>query len=344
MHKYLIISPSWLGDIIMSQSLMIALKKLTPECHIDVYAPAYAHPILDRMPEVDGKIVNPFAHGSFALQKRFSEGRKLAKNHYDSVFVLPNSLKSALIAMFAGIRDRRGFKGESRYFILNNMRTNKNDFPRMVERYVALAFDKNEVKTRKDLPDFSYPKLNLMTPSSQLMTRLGIKPTGRPFLALGCGANYGPAKLWPVEYFAKVCNYWISSGGSVLGLGTAKDLVTVMAIQKEIADENLPFFHAIAGNTSLTEALDLVGICKAAVCNDSGMMHTVAAAGIPQICIFGSTSTGYTPPLSHKAVCLESDEPCHPCFRRTCQYGTYMCLKKISADLVIQNLKQLLDK
>lgn len=337
----MIISPSWLGDIIMSQSLMITLKQQDPTCRIDVYAPEYALPVLERMPQVDGRIVNPFAHGAFALRTRYLEGRRLAKNRYDSVFVLPNSLKSALIALFAGIRDRRGFKGESRYFILNNMRSNKQDFPRMVERYVALAFDKNKVRTAAELPAFSYPRLNLCTPSVQLLARLGITDTKRPLLALGCGANYGPSKLWPVEYFAKVCNYWISAGGSVLGLGTAKDLDTVNAIQQNVTAENQPFFHAIAGKTNLTEALDLVGLCQGAVCNDSGLMHTVAAAQIPQICIFGSTSTDYTPPLSDKAVCLESDEPCHPCFRRTCRYGTYNCLKQITPDQVILKLKEL---
>ncbi|WP_281268123.1 glycosyltransferase family 9 protein [Anaerobiospirillum thomasii] len=60
-------------------------------------------------------------------------------------------------------------------------------------------------------------------------------------------------------------------------------------------------------------------LCAGAVVNDSGLMHSLAALDIPQVCIFGSTSTGYTPPLSKKAICVESDEPCHPCFKRECK-------------------------
>lgn len=343
MHKNLIIAPSWLGDIIMSQSLLKILKKQDKDCSIDVYAPAYSIPVLKRMNEVDNIIVNPFSHGEFNFKKRLSEGKILNKNHYDSVYILPNSLKSALIAFFAHIKDRRGFKGESRYFLINNIRTNKEDFPRMVERYVALAFNKNEVKKAKDLPKFDYPSLNTIPPSQELLIKLNIS-LDKPLLALGCGANYGPAKLWPVENFAEISNKWIKNGGAVLALGTQKDKETVMAISNHIDPSLKDFFYDIAGETNLTEALDLVGACKAAVCNDSGMMHTVAAANIPQICIFGSTSTAYTPPLSDKAICIESDMPCHPCFKRTCQYGHYKCLKQISANKVWSALSTLLQK
>ncbi|MDO5351411.1 MAG: lipopolysaccharide heptosyltransferase II [Succinatimonas sp.] len=340
MKKILIIAPSWLGDIIMSQSLLKILKSQDPQCSIDVYAPAYTLPILKRMPEIDNYIINPFSHGAFNLKQRFLEGKNLQKQNYDCVFVLPNSLKSALIALFAKIPERRGFKGESRYFILNNMRTNKEDFPRMVERYVALAFDKNKVKSAKDLPLIPNPKLSLKKVSVELLDKLQIK-LDRPLLALGCGANYGPSKLWPVENFAEISNKWIEKGGAILALGSKKDAPTVEAIAKNIKANNCKYFYDIAGKTDLTEALDLVGSCTAAICNDSGLMHTVAAADIPQVCIFGSTSTGYTPPLSDKAICLESTAPCHPCFKRTCKFNTYACLKEITPDRAWQALKSI---
>lgn len=338
--RYLVISPSWLGDLIMAQSLFMEIKHQEPNCILDIYAPEYTMPILDRMPELDAKIVNPFAHGAFNLKQRYQEGKKLRLNHYEKVFVLPNSLKSALIAFFAKIPQRIGFKGESRYFILNNLRTNKQDFPLMVQRYVALAFDKNKVKTALDLPKFAYPKLTIQPLSESLINKLKLD-TSKKMLILGCGANYGPSKLWPVEYFAKVSDWWIEQGGCVVGLGSKKDIPTVESIYSHI--QNKEHFYNIAGNTNLTEALDIVGHATAAVCNDSGLMHTVAAADIPQVCIFGSTSTHYTPPLSDKAICVESTEPCHPCFKRTCKFNSYACQKGIKPELVIEKLKQLVN-
>ena len=89
--KYLIISPSWLGDLIMSQSLYKVLKQQDPECIIDIYAPAYTMPILDRMPELSGKFINPFEHGAFNLKQRYAEGKNFRDTHYDSVFILPSA-------------------------------------------------------------------------------------------------------------------------------------------------------------------------------------------------------------------------------------------------------------
>ncbi len=346
-QRILIISPAWLGDIIMSQSLLKTLKQRDPGCSITMYAPKYAQDIIARMPEVDAFIENPFAHGALQLKKRYAEGQKLKKLRapgaqgalgFDCAYILPNSLKSALVPFFAGIKERIGLKGESRYLLINRMRCDKKKFPRMVERYVALAYVADPTVTdAQSLPVFAYPKLTLQEPSPELRTRLGLSGS-RPLIALGCGANYGPAKLWPVEYFAQSSATLIREGYGILALGSAQDQATVAQIKAALTqlesapDELMPCFYDIAGQTNLTEALDLVGSCAGAICNDSGLMHTVAAAGVPQVCLFGSTSTGYTPPLSEHAICLESTQPCHPCFERTCKLGTYQCLKELTPE------------
>lgn len=343
--RILVVSPAWLGDIIMCQSLLKTLKHQDPSCVITMYAPSYAHCIIDRMSEVDEILENPFAHGQFDLSGRIQEGKKLKALNFDKAYVLPNSFKSALIPWFANIKERIGLKGESRYLLLNKMRKDKNSFARMVNRYVALAYvDDPSVKDDSTLPSFDYPSLITHKPSDELLARLKIS-LDRPLLVLGCGANYGPAKLWPPEYFAQLSLHFIKQNWSILALGSAKDKETVNAIKEHIKAQSadaLEYFYDIAGQTSLTEALDLVGACSAGVCNDSGLMHTLAAANVPQACIFGSTSTKYTPPLSDKAVCVESTQPCHPCFKRTCQYNTYACLKELTVEKVINALNSVL--
>ena len=338
--RILVIAPSWLGDLIMSQSLYKRIKQDNPQAQIDLYALKWMFPIIARMPEVNDVIENPFAHGNFAFNKRRLEGLKL-KGHYDKAIILPNSWKSALVPFFAGIKERIGFIGESRYLLLNRYRNNKKDFPLMVERYSALAFDNNKVKTATDLPKILYPLLNTKKPNPTLLERLNIK-LDRPLLALGCGANYGPAKLWPPEYFAAIAKRWIENGGSILGIGSKNDIPTVQRIISHLDESISAYFYNIAGQTNLEEALDLTACASAAVCNDSGMMHMVAAVNVPQVAIFGSTSTNYTPPLSDNAVCLESDEPCHPCFARTCKFNTYACLKKLTPNLVWDKLNEIL--
>ncbi|GAM54726.1 ADP-heptose-lipooligosaccharide heptosyltransferase II [Vibrio ishigakensis] len=139
MKKILIIGPSWVGDMVMSQSLYRQLKIQSPNSQIDVLAPAWCKPLLTRMPEIHQAIDMPLSHGEFKLTQRYQIGKQLRSKQYDHAYVLPNSAKSSLIPFFAGIPIRTGWKGESRYGLLNDIRLNKKSFTYMVERYVALA-------------------------------------------------------------------------------------------------------------------------------------------------------------------------------------------------------------
>ncbi len=70
--KCLIVGPSWVGDMIMAQSLFIKLKQDNPELVIDVLAPAWSEPLLASMPEVNDSIVMPLGHGKLGLKRALS--------------------------------------------------------------------------------------------------------------------------------------------------------------------------------------------------------------------------------------------------------------------------------
>ena len=160
-QRILIISPAWLGDIIMSQSLLKTLKQRDPSCEITMYAPRYAHVIIARMPEVDHILENPFAHGALQLGARRAEGKKLKALNFDCAYILPNSLKSALVPFFAGIKERIGLKGESRYFLINRMRSDKSSFrawsSAMSLLPTLMILRSNQLKTYHNLPTQSSP-------------------------------------------------------------------------------------------------------------------------------------------------------------------------------------------
>ena len=141
-HKILIISPSWIGDCVMTQPLFRRLRELNPNCTIDVFAPKWSQAVFERMPEVNEILDNPFGHGALRLRERWNIGRMLGQRGYDQVIVLPGSLKAGLIAWATGIKKRTGYVGESRYLLLNDIRQlDKNVLPLMVDRYTALAHD-----------------------------------------------------------------------------------------------------------------------------------------------------------------------------------------------------------
>ena len=121
-RKYLIVGPSWIGDMVMAQSLFIALKQQYPDCEIDVLAPQWSLPVLQRMPEVSEGISADVSHGEFSFFKRRKLGLSLRSKNYSHAIVIPRSWKSALIPYFADIPIRTGYKGEMRFVLLNDIR------------------------------------------------------------------------------------------------------------------------------------------------------------------------------------------------------------------------------
>ncbi|TIV37751.1 MAG: lipopolysaccharide heptosyltransferase II, partial [Mesorhizobium sp.] len=55
----LVIGPRWVGDMVMAQCLFAALKEKHPNAAIDVLAPAWAAPLVKRMPEIRSQIDFP---------------------------------------------------------------------------------------------------------------------------------------------------------------------------------------------------------------------------------------------------------------------------------------------
>ena len=140
MNKALIVAPSWIGDTIMAQPLFARLCARQPGLQLDALAPRWVAPVLLRMAEIHEVVDSPFGHGQLSIKARWRLGRDLAARGYDAVYVLPNSLKSALVPWLAGIPQRVGFTGESRYGLINvRHELDKQALPLMVERFVQLA-------------------------------------------------------------------------------------------------------------------------------------------------------------------------------------------------------------
>lgn len=337
----LVIGPSWVGDMVMSHSLYQALKQHYPDANIDVMAPDWCRPLLQRMPEVRQAIRMPLGHGEFKLATRWRLGRAL-KGQYDWAIVLPNSLKSAFIPWFAGIKKRTGWKGESRYVLLNDLRANKRDFSRMVDRYVALAYPKAQMQSERDLEAISSPYLKVDADDQNAALEALNLNTERPVLALCPGAEFGPAKRWPDNHYASVAAHWIRQRqGQVWIFGSKKDQSVAQQIHSQLDADQQPHCHLLTGETSLGQAIDLMGLSCAIVSNDSGLMHIGAALQRPIVAVYGSTSPQYTPPLSEKVAILHTEIECRPCFQRTCPLGHMRCLTELSASRAIQALDQL---
>lgn len=332
MDKVLIIGPSWVGDMVMMQSLCMTLKQQDPDIIIDVVAPVWSLPILKRMREVRDAIALDLQHGELGLGRRWQLGRMLSSKGYNRAIVIPRSLKSALVPFFAGIPKRRGYRGEMRYLLLNDIKKlDRGVLTQTVQRYVALAHNDSESRVAPPTP---FPKLRVSERGREkLAERFGLGHGNT--VALLPGAEYGPAKQWPLEYFAEVATELCRRGKQVVVMGSGKD----RAAGEKIASLAGGEIMNLCGETSLEEAVDLLSLCETAVTNDSGLMHLAAAVGVDIVAIYGSSTPDYTPPLTERASILYKRLECSPCFERECRFDHTSCLAEITPQQVLEQIK-----
>ena len=318
--KVLVVSPAWVGDLVMSHTLVPGLCARGSTVHY--LAPVALAELATRMPGVEAVHTIDARRGGLGLDERYRAGARIRSQDFDQAIILPNSFKSALLPLFAGIPVRTGFTGELRYGVLSDRRTlDVERLPRMVDRFAALA---DVVPARPRLRADEARRL-------RLLDQYGLD-AGGPVVALCPGAEYGPSKRWPAERFVELARRCAASGIAVWLLGGERDLETASAFA------GCDGLVDLVGRTSLNDVVDLLSGVDAAVTNDSGLMHVAAAVGVPVVAVFGSTTPAFTPPLSSRAVVVSRDLDCRPCHRRTCPLGHLACLTGISVDTVFAAL------
>lgn len=337
--RILIISPNWIGDAVIAQPLLRILKERQPQCPIDVLAPTWVAPVWRAVEEVESVLESPFKHGVLQLRERWRFARHLRQRGYTEAYILPNTLKFALIPWLAGIPRRIGYRGEMRYGLINVMHRIAPGMPRpMVSFYAALA----DVPAVKAPAPSALPRPRLRVApvrSEEAMAQLGVKP-GTPLLVFAPGAEFGPAKRWPPRHFTALANMsrQTNSRAEIVLLGSGKD--------KEACDEiaaAAPWVQNFAGRTTLDQALAIIARADAVVSNDSGLMNIASALNRPVVAMYGPTDMHNTPPFSEVAEAVSLHLPCSPCHQRQCPLGHHDCMNKLSPELVWQPLHAMLN-
>jgi len=277
----------------------------------------------------------PFAHGGLQFKARRSLAKQL-DGRFDTAYICPNSLKSALLPFLASIPKRVGYLGEARIGLLTHRLKNppKDKRPPMVAFYSALSGEADIASDR--------PQLQMAASEVDLaLATMGLQRGA--YYVFAPGAEYGPAKRWPAAHFSELAR---RLDLPVVLLGSAKEFDLCNEIAAPVNAEQPGKCLNLAGKTSLTHAFSAIAATKRIVSNDSGLMHVAAAFGVPQIAIFGSSSPLHTPPLNEQATVLWlKNDPryqppldCAPCFERECPLGHTRCLVDIAATDVLLNI------
>ena len=329
-------APQWIGDAVMTEPLMRRLAARGEQ--LTVGALPWVAPIYRAMPQVEKVIEFPFAHGGLQLRTRWMIAKQLS-GQFDTAYVLPNSLKSALLPFLASIPKRVGYLGECRVGLLTHRLKNPKNKPPMVAFYSALSGE--------DPQPFGHPKLAI----APALVERALRDRGLwrgAYVVFAPGAEFGSAKRWPAVHFAELAALL---DVTVVLLGSAKEAALCEQIATHANAQAPGRCLNLAGLTSLPQALSLIAGSRHVVSNDSGLMHVAAALGVPQVAVFGSSSPLHTPPLNRKAVVLwlktdASYQPpldCAPCFQRECplppDQGQLRCLQDIRVAAVLQALQ-----
>lgn len=312
----LIRSPNWLGDACMAFPAVRALKAGRPDLKLTVLAPAKLRELWASLPEVDDIITKESSDGLFAVARRI----RARGPRFDAAILFTNSTRSTLEIWLAGVPRLAGYRGSIRSWLLDQIAPEppKSQPPEHhARRYLRLA-----AHAGADIESEM-----LFAPSVTQHAPGGILRVG-----VCAGAEYGPAKRWPLERFAEAVNstgaarpeieWQLFGAPGEAGMGAKlSSMITARHVN-------------LVGKTDLSQLITALRQCHALLTNDTGTMHLAAALGVPTISIFGSTEPILTGPLGAGHVVIRHHVPCSPCFKRECPFGHYACMKGVPVDRV----------
>lgn len=290
----LIVGVNWLGDSLMSMPAIQAYRRAYPQTRIVMLVKPAMRPLWLLHPAPDEVWICGHA---LAEIRRAAQATRAAG--FATAFVLPNSLRSALIPFLARTPQRIGASGHFRKRLLTDVVQPAPDAARTHQAYEYM-------RLLGMPPDALEPPR--LRPGPELIERaqilLGKMPPGA-LVALIPGAAYGAAKRWPAEYFA--------AAGQILKKHCACNIVVLgSANERELAAQVVRGMKGaalnLAGQTSLGELTALLSLCNVAIANDSGGMHLATAAGTPVAAIFGITNPAKTGPLGQQTRVLQNSQ------------------------------------
>jgi lipopolysaccharide heptosyltransferase II len=363
--KILVRGTNWLGDAVMTTPALLRLREKFLDAHIAILTPEKLRELWLNHPAINEIIsITPD-------ETVFGVANKLRIGKFDLALVLPNSPRSAIEIWLAGIPGRIGYARSWRNFFLTQIVKSRAGTIKMQKRSISeikglIAENRESRIENPTIPKSAHqiheylhlaavldanpeplpPKL-FVTPEEieSAKIKFGLDKISQPIFGINPGAEYGPAKRWPIRNFIAAAKQiqqrtdcvWIVFGGR-------GDLPLANQIQAELRDTKKSVFN-LAGATSLRELMALLKSCRMLLTNDTGPMHVTAALGVPVVVPFGSTSPELTAPISSSEIrhqVINAAAPCSPCFLRECPID-FRCMNGISVERIVEAVVQAVD-
>lgn len=320
----LVIAPNWLGDSVMAIPFVRALRREAAGGRLAVLArrgPGAVFRALD---------------GVSVIERRANlagDALALLRQRFDEAWLLPNSFRAGLLALFSGASSRIGYDTDGRGALLTHPVRRPPATGHQLRDYDRL------LESRGIAPDVDPPRLPV-SPQAQrradeALATAGLSGADR-FVLLAPGAAFAWTKRWPPEHFGGLGAALRARGipsGIVIGPGEA-ELARIVSD----AAGSLPILGEDLDPAELSGALSRA---RVVVANDSGAMHLAAAVGTPVVALFGPTDPGRTAPTGSASRVLDRYVFCSPCYLKECPYR-HECLREIGPKEVLAAVEELI--
>jgi heptosyltransferase-2 len=319
----------------MSLPALRAIRGRFPEAHIAVQAMPWVAELYVRETFANEVIRYTARRDWRDWSGRRYAARELRERGFDCAILLTNSFDSALVAWMAGIPRRIGYARDARGLLLTDPVTppKRGEISRHERSYYL------ELLQRVGLVAGAGP----MDKSGDLSYSQEARAAGeRRFEAAGVtgavigvspGAAYGSAKRWLPERFAEAAARVAGETGATVVLFGSPDERPVCEVVAQRVAELGGTAQNFAGQTKLSEFIEMAAACRLFLTNDSGAMHVASALGVPTVAVFGATDHEATGPVGVRAVVVREPVDCSPCLLRECPID-HRCMKAVSVEQV----------
>ena len=333
----LVIQTSFLGDVVLTTPLIAELASRGP---VDVVVTPAAAPLLANNPSIRDLIVYDKRgddRGLFGLwassrrlRARTGAGGAAEKRGATVAYLAQGSVRSAVLALIAGISERVGFSTSAGRHLYTRVVTYRDDLHH-AERIWRLA-----ARSPEDKPSDAQLRPRIFPGDSEVAAverLLSASPGPAPLIGLAPGSAWG-TKRWP--YYAELAAR-VSARARIAIIGGLADTPAAQAIAAAM-HPHIPIDSV--GKLSLLGSAELIGRCTALVTNDSAPLHLASAMGTPTVALFGPTvpEFGFGPLAPKRAVGGINGLPCRPCDRhgpQTCPLTHWRCMRDLRVDDVV---------
>jgi ADP-heptose:LPS heptosyltransferase len=270
-QNILVVKHGALGDVVQALGPMAAIRRFHADAHIVLLTTAPYAPFLEKSPYVDEVWIDSKPQ-KFNLPGLFGLHRRLRRGKFARVYDLQTSSRSSFYFKLLGPGARPDWSGIAPGCSLPHANPARDKMHTVDRQRDQLAM--------AGIADV--PRTNLDWATADL----GRFKLPDPFVLLVPGGSAGRlAKRWPVAKYAALATELLAHGAVpvVVGGRDEKELgATIRAATPRTRD--------LTGETSFAEIAALARGASAAIGNDTGPMHLIAAADCPSIVLFSAES------------------------------------------------------